>query len=145
MNTKSQLPDHIEEIAESPVNPETILTDKQLADGGLVKVNAFMRSKAGANALRVQKHRKKKEAEGIKQINIQGNEEMRQTIKVIAERTKAGEPLNKVLATLAGNAPAILPTERLTIEEKQLMQIGQQVKMLTGWRKTLARVIGVTA
>jgi len=106
MNTANQLPDHLEQIPETPADPETVLTDEQLAAGGLVKVNAFMRSKASANALRVQKHREKKEAEGVKQINVQANEEARQAIKAIADRTKAGEALSDVLATLAGTAQA---------------------------------------
>ena len=122
--------------------------------GGLVKVNAFMRSKASANALRVQKHREKKEAEGVKQINVQATEEARQAIKAIAERTKAGEELSNVLASLAGTPAAIPETapqtktpdpkaERLTPDEKRLVGIGQRVQALTGWRKALARVIGL--
>lgn len=153
LDTK-KLPDHIEDVPETPADPETVLTDEQLAAGGLVKVNAFMRSKASANALRVQKHREKKEAEGVKQINVQANEEARQAIKAIAERTKAGEQLSNVLASLAGN-PAEIPeaapqtktpdpkAERLTQEEKRLVLIGQRVQGLTGWRKALARVIGL--
>lgn len=155
MTTENRLPDHIEEITEAPANPDAVLTDEQLAAGGLVKVNAFMRSKASANALRVQKHREKKEAEGVKQINVQASEEARQAIKAIADRTKAGETLPEVLASLAGTLPSIpQPTartetpdpkgERLTMEEKQLVQIGHQVKRLSGWRKALARVIGLT-
>lgn len=149
-----KLPDHIEDIPEAPANPDAALTDEQLAAGGMVKVNAFMRSKASANALRVQKHREKKEAEGVKQINVQASEEARQAIKAIADRTKAGEPLGNVLATLAGTpaptAEAAAETktpdpkaERLTPEEKRLVGIGQRVQSLTGWRKTLARVIGL--
>lgn len=154
MTTENRLPDHIEEITEAPANPDAVLTDEQLAAGGLVKVNAFMRSKASANALRVQKHREKKEAEGVKQINVQASEEARQAIKAIADRTKAGEELSNVLASLAG-APAAIPeaapqtktpdpkAERLTPEEKRLVGIGQRVQALTGWRKALARVIGL--
>jgi len=151
MNSEIQLPDHLEEIPEIPTNPESILTDEQLAAGGLVKVNAFMRSKASANALRVKKHREKKETEGIKQINVQANEEARQAIKAIADRTKAGEPISDVLATLAGTTPTANPKaetpepkpERITTEEMELVQIGQQVKKLTGWRKAIARMIGI--
>ena len=57
-----QLPDHIEDVIESPTNPDKVLTDDALAAGGLVKVNAFMRTKSSAGALRVQKHRDKKES-----------------------------------------------------------------------------------
>jgi len=149
-----QLPDHIEDVTESPTNPDKVLTDDALAAGGLVKVNAFMRTKSSAGALRVQKHRDKKEADGIKQINVEANEEARQAIKAIADRTKAGETLSDVLATLASTAQAT-PTEtlktetpepkpeRMTIEEMELVQIGQQVKRLTGWRKKIARAIGI--
>lgn len=154
LDTK-KLPDHIEDVPETPADPETVLTDEQLTAGGLVKVNAFMRSKASANALRVQKHREKKEAEGVKQINVQASEEARQAIKAIADRTKSGETLPEVLASLAGTLPSIPQlakktetpdpkAERLTIEEKQLVQIGHQVRSLTGWRKALARIIGLT-
>jgi len=130
-----QLPDHIEDVIESPTNPDKVLTDDALAAGGLVKVNAFMRTKSSAGALRVQKHRDKKEAEGIKQINVQASEEARQAIKTIAARTGKGEKLENVLAELVG--------DRLTNEEKQTIAIGQQVKALTGWRKKIARAIGI--
>lgn len=39
MNTENQLPDHLEQIPETPADPETVLTDEQLAAGGLVKVS----------------------------------------------------------------------------------------------------------
>lgn len=147
MSLEIQLPNHIEEITETPTDPESVLTDEQLAAGGLVKVNAFMRSKTSANALRVKKHREKKETEGIKQINVQANEEARQAIKAIADKTKAGEPLSDVLATLAGTTPTANPKaetpEPITAEEKELVQIGKQVKQLTGWRKAIARMIGI--
>lgn len=149
------LPEHIEDIKETPADPEKSLSDSELAAGGLVPVKAFMRTKASANALRVQKHREKKEAEGVKQINVQASEEARQVIKAIADRTKAGEALGDVLATLAGTLPSIPQptpktetpdpkTERLTTEEKQLVLIGHQVQQLAGWRKALARIIGIT-
>lgn len=130
-----QLPDHIEDVTESPTNPDKVLTDDALAAGGLVKVNAFMRTKSSAGALRVQKHRDKKEAEGVKQINVQASEEARQAIKTIAARTGEGEKLENVLAELVG--------DRLTTEEKQTIAIGQQVKALTGWRKKVAQAIGI--
>lgn len=129
------LPDHIEDVIESPTSPDNVLTDDALAAGGLVKVNAFMRTKSSAGALRVQKHRDKMEAEGVKQINVQASEEARQAIKTIAARTGEGEKLENVLAELV--------PDRLTTEEKQTIAIGKQVKALTGWRKKLIRALGI--
>lgn len=148
----------LEDMPQLPADPDKVLTDEQLAAGGLVKVNAFMRSKASANALRVKRHRDRKEAEGVKQINVQATEEAREVIKEIAKRTATGEELESVLAQIVSEAGITLPTatpeapqapqpkpERLTAEEKRLVAIGHQVETLTGWRRALARIIGLTA
>lgn len=147
----------LEDMPQLPADPDKVLTDEQLAAGGLVKVNAFMRSKASANALRVKRHRDRKEAEGVKQINVQATEEAREVIKEIAKRTATGEELESVLAQIVSEAGISLPTaapeaprapqpkpERLTAEEKRLVAIGHQVETLSGWRRALARIIGLT-
>lgn len=61
----------VEDLKENPVDSSGALTDEQLKDGGLVPVNAFMRTRASKNALRVRKCKKNAEAEGVKQINVQ--------------------------------------------------------------------------
>lgn len=147
----------LEDMPQLPADPDKVLTDERLAAGGLVKVNAFMRSKASANALRVKRHRDRKEAEGVKQINVQATEEAREVIKEIAKRTATGEELESVLAQIVSEAGISLPTaapeatktpqpkpEHLTAEEKRLVAIGHQVETLSGWRRALARIIGLT-
>lgn len=149
-------PEHIEEIPEAPTDEATVLSDEQLAAGGLVKVAAFMRTKASANALRVKKHREKAETEGIKQINVQAPEEAREIIKTIAERTKAGETITQVLASLLPNKPLDGPTQNplegptqtplqgpINPETMAMAKIGCQVKQLKGWRRILAQLAGL--
>lgn len=149
-------PEHIEDIPEAPTDEATVLSDEQLTAGGLVKVAAFMRTKASANALRVKKHREKAEAEGIKQINVQAPEDAREVIKTIADRTKAGEAVAQVLASLVPNKPLDSPTQRpmegptqeplqgpIDPETIAMAKIGRQVIQLKGWRRILAQMAGL--
>jgi len=120
---------------ESDVVPGVALTDEALAAGSLVKLDAFIRSPVSAAALRVQKHREKKESQGVKQLNVQVTDDARQVIKVIAARTSAGESVQDVLRSLI--------KERLTVLELEALIVGDQVIHLAGWRKRVVSALGV--
>ena len=96
--------DHLEdaERAQGVADPAAVLTDDQLEEGGLRQVRAFVRTRASRNALRVQKHREKAAAEGLRQVNVVAPEAARDALKAIAKRTAGGEPLEAVLRDLAG-------------------------------------------
>ena len=88
MNQNELFPEYIENIPNTPANPDAVLDNDALETGGLVRVSAWMRTKSSANALRVKKHQKRAEAgelgEPRKQLNIQApvDEEARDALKM---------------------------------------------------------------
>jgi hypothetical protein len=103
--------DHIEdaEKAQKVADPAAVLTDDQLEEGGLRQVRAFVRTRASKNAMRVQKHRDKVGAEGLKQVNVVAPEPARDVVKEIAKRTTSGEPLADVLRDVAHQTAPVVP------------------------------------
>jgi hypothetical protein len=90
------------EAAGGPQDPDQVLTDEDLEAGGLVKTQAFIRTRQSRNALRVKRHQERKAEEGIGQCNVQAPRELHDTLKAIGKRTKAGEDPAQVLADVAG-------------------------------------------
>lgn len=94
MNDDRNLPDHLEDVPERPIDSDRVLSDDELQAGGLQPVKAYVRTKAGKAAERQQRYRQKKEAEGFKQTNVQVPEEHQETIREIARKLREGEPLD---------------------------------------------------
>jgi hypothetical protein len=92
---------HIEdaENVELPRNNKTF-TDTELEQAGLVKTSAFVRTKRSKNALRIEKHKQKKEEIGIKQLNIEVSEQHREAMKAIAAALKEGKTLQEATQTM---------------------------------------------
>lgn len=65
---------HIEDVADGPIDADAVLTDDDLRIGGLVPIRTFIRSRASANALRVQKAKAKAQTgeDGVarRQLNL---------------------------------------------------------------------------
>ena len=98
MTDDKQLPDHLENVPERPIDPDRVLSDDELQAGGLQPVKAYVRTKASKAADRQKRWREKKSAEGLKQTNVQVPEEHQDTIKEIARRLREGEPVEAVPA-----------------------------------------------
>lgn len=113
------------EGAGGPADPERVLDDEQLHQGGLRPVVAWVRTKASKNALRVKKARDKRALDGVRQVNVQAPESVHATLKEIATRTAGGEALEVVLGGLVGQSPA----------DAQLLQVAHS----DTWRGWLIR------
>lgn len=98
MADEKQLPDHLENVPERPIDPDRVLSDDELQAGGLQPVKAYVRTKASKAADRQKRWREKKATEGLKQTNVQVPEEHQETIKEIARRLREGEPVESVPA-----------------------------------------------
>lgn len=95
---------HIKNIEDAekvatPVDKKTF-TDAELEERGLVKTSAFVRTKKSKNALRIQKHKEKKLAQGIKQVNVEIPEVSRDVFKAFAKKVTAGEISNAQIEQL---------------------------------------------
>jgi hypothetical protein len=85
-----------------PIDVETALSDDQLEEGGLKPVKAWVRTKQAGNAARTKRYKERKQELGVKQLNLQAPQETHEALREIAARTRAGEPLERVLRDLAG-------------------------------------------
>jgi hypothetical protein len=94
---------HIEdaEKAQTPVQGAKTLSDEELEIAGLIRTSAFVRSNRSKNALRIEKHKQKKEELGIKQLNIEVPEQHRETMKQLANALKDGQSITDALKTIS--------------------------------------------
>ncbi len=78
------------------------LTDSELAAHGLIKIEAFTRTKSASkgNAVRAKRARQKAKELGVSQLNIMAPEIAHPTIKEMAKKLQAGLPLVEVLQSL---------------------------------------------
>jgi hypothetical protein len=78
----------------------SILTDQDLAQGGLEPVTAFIRTGAekSKNALRVQKNRLKAKEHGLRQLNVVARPEVHGFLKEVAKATQ--DDLTRLAALL---------------------------------------------
>jgi hypothetical protein len=130
--------DYIEDAEQGrPLNVDQALTDQALEAGGLKPVKAWVRTKQASNAMRTKRYKERQAAEGVRQINVQAPQEAHEALKALAARTKAGEPLESVLADLAGSrvmapeplSPALAAVER-TLEAGGLR--ARLIRLLSG-------------
>lgn len=110
MKDRKDLPEHLEEVPERPIDSDRVLSDDELQAGGLQPVKAYVRTRAGKSAERQKRYRDKQEAEGFKQTNVQVPEEHQETIREIARKLREGEPVEGVAVPKPGPEPK--PEER---------------------------------
>jgi hypothetical protein len=96
--TPKNIPDHVEDVPNGMIDTTKVLTDDELAAGGVVPVQAFMRTRASKNAIRKRKQaqRAEKGADGRaprKQLNIvaPADPAARDALKRVAERLVDGD------------------------------------------------------
>ncbi len=121
------------------------VTDEQLAELGLKKRVAYLKEAGGKSgaAKRKEKSREKQKEAGIEQVTVAAAQPVRDIVKQLAERTKAGEDLNAVLASLAPVAPQVPErvVQPLTSEQQQLLELGRKVVTLKGWKGRLVALL----
>ena len=105
---------HIEdaENAQTPIEGVKTLSDEELEKAGLIRTSAFVRSKRSKNALRVEKHKKQKEEQGIKQLNVEVPEQYREIMKQLANALKEGQSIEGALKSIQSDTK--LPTNNKT-------------------------------
>jgi hypothetical protein len=84
-------------IARSSADNVEPIPDEKLTAGGFVKVTAFMRTAASANAMRVRKARTKILCAGSKQVNVIAPELTHATLKLLAKEFQAGVSIGDAL------------------------------------------------
>lgn len=134
-------PDYIEDATgRAVIDAERVLSEDDLLAGGLTPVRAYVRTRAGKAASRQQRHRKKLESGGAKQVNIVAPVEAHPVLKVLAERLREGEDLQAVLRDLAKtgaqtSAAAPRNKPKPTVEADPVNQVIER----GGWRAWLLR------
>lgn len=143
MRTNSRMAEnHCEPSAGDPS-----LTDEQLIIAGLKPIRAYVRPGEGKAAKRHKNRRDARRAElGIIQVNVEAPVQVKETIKQLAERTRSGEECYRVLASLARDLapPHLLPptkTKEAINRERWLMNLGQRINNLTGWRRKVVKIV----
>lgn len=115
---------------------EKTYTDAELEQAGLVKTSAFVRTKKSKNALRIEKHKQKKEQQGIKQLNVEVPEQHRDMLKSFSKALKDGLSPEEAVKTLfpSKQTPAATPEKPQKAPEsdfesktKEYATIGQKV------------------
>lgn len=154
----SQSPEFVEHIADLPIDCGSILSDDALSAGGLVRVNAFMRTKSSANAARVKKSRAKATENGVGQLNVVVPLAAHAALKAIAKDLQDGAELWEVLkAALAVEAQVLKPIgppDSARHSEQQALPLPHsraqalelavaRLARLWGWRRLLARLFGL--
>lgn len=128
----------LDEVKDAPIDSADILTDEQLGRGGLVKIEAFVRTKTSAAASRKAKQREAQKAEGMGQVNLTVPLEKKEQLKEVAAELASGksliEALQKALQSVTSHAPS---------HKSQAQIIGERVLALSGWRLMIAKAIGI--
>ena len=127
---------YIEDVPETPISRESVLSDEQLGAGGLVRTDAWVRTKSSKGALRVQKHRETKAATGCRQLNVVIPDSEREKFKEWARLASEGKPY--------GPAPVQVPAPPMPPPvEPAPDPLLAKLRGLTGWRRWLARLLGL--
>lgn len=138
----------LDEVKNSPIDANDILTDEQLGRGGLVKIEAFVRTKTSACAMRKAKQRETQKAEGIHTITITIPTEAKEQMKAIAAEITSGKSLVEAMQSVTSHGQitnSIWDGKKVfTIRDQTREQIiGERVLALTGWRMMIAKAIGI--
>lgn len=129
------------------VDPETVLTDEQLTDGGLVPVRTWARTRASGNALRAKRSREKaakgEDGAARKQISLLAppDEAARDALREVGKRMVAGEVSVEDVRAI-GAPPAAASDRALTVGQRaiDLMEAGglrgRLLRALLGYRSS---------
>ena len=129
--TPKNIPDHIEDIQNGMLDASKVLTDDELAAGGVVPVQAYMRTKASKNAVRKRRAKAKALEDDTprKQLNLMAPADpvARDALKQVAERLVDGD---------------LIPADLDLMGRVDTIRLGMSAnKVLTGggWRAAIMR------
>lgn len=129
---------------EPAAGSEGNLSEESLRACGLVKVSAYVRAPASANAKRVQRARDKAAQNGMHQLNVVAPAGAHAAIKALAKELQEGRDIRAALE-------AVLATEAMTVHAQAAPKAGaisleppvSRLVGLSGWRRFWAWVLGV--
>lgn len=108
---------------------EECLTNEDLYKGGLRPVEAFVRTNASKNALRIKKHNEKLEEQGIKQINVKAPIAQHEALKAITAALVEGKSIDQAVAEIV---PAVAAKaqelEEARAEKESLSSMLEKIK-----------------
>lgn len=137
---------HVEDITgqDGPIDADAILTDEQLGRGGLVKVEAFMRTRTSAAAARKAKQRERDETGGLRQVNIKTTEETGTALKSIAAEIGRGATLVDAIVKAVPSVTSHALVTTIDPETERLAAIGRKLETLSWWKRSILKLLGVT-
>ena len=124
----------IDEVKDAPIDADSILTDDQLGRAGLVKIEAFVRTKTSAAAGRKAKQRAKEKAEGIQTVTLTVPTAAKEQLKAVAAEVASGKSLVEAVQSVTSHGQ---------VTKSQAQMIGERVLALTGWKLIIAKAIGI--
>lgn len=137
-----QQTEYIDDLPEGPADPEKVLSDEELIDGGLVPVAAYVRTRASKNALRVQRAKARAEAgedgPARKQLNISAppDDPSREALKAAANALLHGsitaEALTEFVTGRAKTSDTV--TSPMALRADAMIQ-------QSGWRSALLKAL----
>lgn len=117
----------LEHIPEEPIG-DNVLTDEDLRKSGLIKAEAFVRTKSGKAALRAKRYRERKIEEGLKPLNVLAPIELHEKIKAFAKNGKLPDDDSH--------------KECITKIERNMIAFGKHAQKLPLWRQWVILVAG---
>jgi len=132
--TAMQAIQFIDEVKDAPLDANNILTDDQLGRAGLVKIEAFVRTKTSAAASRKAKQRAKEKAEGIQTVTLTVPTAAKEQLKAVAAEVANGKSLVEAVQSVTSHG-------QVTKSHAQI--IGERVLALTSWKLIIAKAIGI--
>lgn len=135
----------LDEVKDSPIDAADILTDEQLGRGGLVKIEAFVRTKTSAAASRKAKQREIQKAEGIHTVTLTVPEAAKKQLQAVAAEMSSGKSLVEAVQSVTSHGQVTVPqnTQPVAPQKTREHVIGERVLALTGWRMMIAKAIGI--
>ena len=124
----------IDEVKDAPIDADSILTDDQLGRAGLVKIEAFVRTKTSAAAARKAKQRAKEKAEGIQTVTLTVSTAAKEQLKAVAAEVASGKSLVDAVQSVTSHGQ---------VTKSHAQMIGERVLALTGWKLIIAKAIGI--
>lgn len=128
--------------AQTPVESQKTLSDEDLEKAGLIRTSAFVRTKKSKNALRIEKHKQKKAAQGVKQLNVEVPEEHREMIKSLTKSLKNGLPAVEAIKLLFPELKPDTPPSPRVERESEVSKI-EKMKKSSRLKKFILELIGL--
>lgn len=125
---------YLDEVKDAPIDADNILTDDQLGRAGLIKIEAFVRTKTSAAASRKAKQRAKEKAEGIQTVTLTVPAAAKEQLKAVAAEVASGKSLVEAVQSVTSHG-------QVTKSQEQI--IGERVLAMTGWKRIIAKAIGI--